>query len=388
MKDIKLRCSGLPQFMTCAPSELNPEGLVQVYTEVPAAELGTLVHEFAQRIVDTGEYNVEELIARKPEDMERAELLIRNFFTVYSEARTVLTKPQTEVYAEAVLFEHIGNPPNAHRITITGHIDLCQIEPTVAHILDYKTGRVHDNHYHQIAGYARLAWEVAGKPDVYTVNVSVVYLEDLDITNYVFTADDLVKWSGEVVAKVSDTRYTVGKKCAYCAIQGSCPAYREYTQAAIRFLQSDNAQKGKVGWTDVEPEERGSLVDAMYVVDKGLGRVKDTMKNVLQGSPKDAALDLGHGVGYTKVVRTTEHLNTKRALPLLRQRYDQEHLDKVTEISLTDLLDLAASFAPKGQKQAEKDKLLRKLRSAGVIYTTKQERFERRPLKGKTDEQA
>lgn len=374
-KFLTLRSSGLPQFMTCAPSELNPDKLQEVFIEIEPAELGTLVHEFAQRIVETGEWSVDELQARRPDDMERAELLIRNFFTVWDEARQVMTAPQTEVFHEMVLVDN-----DTLQLKLSGHIDLCQIVSTDATILDYKTGRLHENHYHQIAGYAALAWDKAGRPAKYKVAVSVVYLEDLSITNYDFTAADLEKWLGEVVAKVSDTRYTVGKKCAFCKIQGSCPAYREYTSAAIRFFQSEDAQMGRVKWKDVEPAERGSLVDVMYVVSKGAERVKDSLKSVLQGSKKSAALDLGDGMGYTKVIRRENVLDTQKALPLLRRRFAQDLLDEITTIKLSDLLGLVAKHAAKGAKQKAKDEFLARLDAAGAIQVNETERFERRPL--------
>lgn len=367
---LKLRCSSLPNLMTCTPSTITPDGMVAVHNEVDAAGLGTLVHEFAQRIVDSGTYEQEQLKGRYPEDQARAEQLIRNFFTLWSEAKEILTAPQTEVYHETEL---------APGILLTGHIDLCQIEAEQTLILDYKTGRVHENHYHQIAGYAALAWDKAGRPGKYTVRVQVVYLEDLTATAYTFEAADLEAWVREVVAKLDDKRYIVSRKCAFCPVQGSCPAYREYTQAAIRFLQSDNAQKGKVKWMDVEPEERGSLLDVMYVVEQGIKRVKESLRSAMQGTEKDVRLDIGDNMVYTKVVRTELGLNTKRALPTLRQRFMPEILDEILKADLTDVLQLIGKYSPKNSKQTAKDAFLRKLKSVGAIFSIKRERFERRP---------
>lgn len=363
----------MPQFMTCAPSELNPGGFQEVHIEIEPAELGTLVHEFAERIVKTGEYSTEELKGRRPADMERAELLIGNFYTVWEEAKKTLDHPQVELYREATLVDN----DNA-KIILTGHIDLCQVGPQSALILDYKTGRLHDNHYHQLAGYAFLLWDYAGRPAEYIVNVSVVYLEDLSITNYSFSANDLRKWQAEVVEHSGDTRYTVGKKCAFCKIQGSCPAYREYTQAAIRFFKSDDAQKGRVSWVEADPEERGSLVDVMYVVSKGADRVKDSLKAALQGKKGEASLDLGGGTAYSKIVRKEKVLLTGKALPLLRQRFREDLVDGMTTIKLSDVLELVASFAPPRGKSKAKEEFLAKLIAAGAVVEVEKERFERR----------
>lgn len=370
---VKLRASGLPQFLSCGPSELNPEGFQEVFTENDAAGTGTLVHEFADRIVKTGEYDVAELRKRRADSLPRIETLISNFYKVWEEAQLTITKPQTEVFNEVVLYDTADL-----KIILTGHIDLCQIGPKQAIILDYKTGRLHDDHYHQIAGYAYLAWDRAGGPVAYRVDVAVVYLEDNSVTNYTFTAADLQKWAGEVVAKVGDTRYTVGKKCAFCKIQGSCPAYREYTQAAIKFFQSDKAQRGAVSWMDVAPEERGSLVDAMYVTQKGIERVKDSLKFVMASAKSGTSLDLGKGMEYTKIIREYEGLDTKKALPVLRERYDSKFIDNLVSITLADVLDLAASFVIPARKAKEKERLKKRLQSVGAIYTGKSSRFERR----------
>lgn len=377
MQQIKtLRASGLPQLMACGPSETNPDRLQEVFIEIDASETGTLVHEFAQRIVVSGEYDVEELRKRRPNDLARAETLITNFFEVWKEAQFTITTPVTELHHVATLLDATEG-----KLMLSGHIDLCQFGPKNAIILDYKTGRLHDDHYHQVAGYAYLLWDKAGRPVAYKVDVAVVYLEDLAVTNYQFTGRELAKWRDEVVAKVSDTRYTVGKKCAFCKIQGSCPAYREYTQAAIKFFQSDDAQKGRVGWIDVDPEERGSLVDVMYVVGKGIERVKDSLKSALGGRKGNQALDLGKGMEYSKTVRTYEGLNTQAALPILRERFDQQHIDGVVQIELADALNLAAKFAKAGKKVEAKEKLKEKLKAGGAIYSGTTDRFERRPKK-------
>ena len=364
----------MPQFMACAPSELNPEKFQEVFIEIEPAEVGTLVHEFAQRIVDTGEYSVEEIKARRPEDIDRALLLISNFFTLWNEAKLTMTSPKTELFHQVKLVD-----TDELELNLSGHIDLSQIDPDRAIILDYKSGRLHENHYHQIAAYAFLAWDYAGKPSRYEVHVAVTYLEDLAVTNYSFTAEDLTKWRAEVVAHVGDTRYTIGKKCAFCKIQGSCPAYREYTQQAVNFLKSDDAQKGKVGWMDVEPAERGSLVDAMYVVKKGMERVEISLKSALSGKDGNNQIDLGNGYVYRKTTRDEKVLNSKAALPILRTRFDQSHLDTITSYSLDDVLDLAAKFAPRGKKEKAREELLALLVESNAVTIVKKERHERRP---------
>lgn len=366
--------------MVCSPSVLNPEGFVAVETDNTAASMGTALHSFFERIVFSGEYDLEEVKAKFPTEQERALQLVTNFFAIWEKAKTTMTSPKVELAATATIYES-----EDLQIKLTGHIDLCQVGPTSALILDYKTGRVHEDHYHQIAGYAYLLWDYAGRPDVYHVAVAVVYLEDNTIQNYSFTSAQLREWAKQVAEKVNDQRYIVNRKCGYCKIAGACPAYREDREFTFNFLASDDAQKGRVSWSELEPEERGRLLDRLYVFKRGHDRVMQSLNSAMQGKKPGESdrLDIGKGMVYEKVTTVKRRLNTRVALPVLRQRFRDDVLEPIVQVDLDAVLDLAAKYAPRGKKELTRKEWLAKLTEIGAIVEETSDRFQRRPANEK-----
>jgi CRISPR/Cas system-associated exonuclease Cas4 (RecB family) len=209
----------MPMFMTCTNAVLNPDQLQRIETENETSLLGTLVHGLSENLVKLGSYDILTLKQRlNEEDYERAHLLMHNFLGIWREASQYMIEPQTELALEAEL----------SHFHLTGNIDAVSFNSDKTFILDYKTGRQHEDHYHQMAGYAYLAWAKQGKPTPHVVYVTTVYLEDKAVTPYTFTAEDLVAWEKEVAKQLMQQRYTAGRKCAFCTLQDSCPAYRSF----------------------------------------------------------------------------------------------------------------------------------------------------------------
>lgn len=358
----------MPDLMVCTPSVTNPEKFIEVEHDQPSARLGTAIHDFAQRIVETGEYSIRDINARYPDDAARIAVLVDNFAKVWRTARPRMPKPQTELAFSVQLSEEV---------TLTGHIDLAQIDPTTALILDYKTGRIHDNHYHQVAAYAFGAWDKAGRPDNYTVSVCVVYLEDLNVSNYDFDSDSLKRWRGEVLDKLKDLRYTVSRKCAFCSIQGSCPAYKEYMRSAMAYFSSTDALPMKAKWSD-DPAERGKFMDRLYVLKKGIQNVERALQFWMVGKHL-SELDMGDGTVYTQVAHKEEVLKPVKALPVLKERFDRDLLEAIAVYPLSKVLELIAKFAPTGKKLKSRAEFKDKLIAADAIGVTKRYWYERRP---------
>jgi hypothetical protein len=378
-RTIILRCSSLPMLTTCAPSVLNPEEWPRIRRETEAADVGTAVHAVCQKAVETGELNAELVIAQYPHEADRIRTLVNNFVAVWDNARTVITRPQCELELHATLIE-----TPALTIRLTGHIDVCQIGTNESYILDYKTGRSHEVHYDQAVGYAYLLWDHAGRPDVYAVHIAVAYLEDNTIQNYTVSADDLKVWRAKIHGKVIDPQYVVGRKCGVCELNASCPTHKADLQYALDFLATDEAQKGKLSWVSMEPEERGALLDRLYVVRRGLERVELSLKLAMAGAHKKVQrLDIGNGMVYERVRTYRRRVDGATAYRVLSRRFDTSVLAQITEYKLEDILDLAAKYAPRNKKQQAREDLLNKLIQAGAVYTEEVERYQRRPANEK-----
>lgn len=364
---IRVRSSSLPYLMTCTPSVIHPEGAVPVEGENETALLGTLVHALCETVVETGEYDVQTLQQRLSDaDYGRAMMLFTNFLDVWNQARKFMVDPKVEWYGEATL-------DIPEELRVTGHIDVHQAYDDRAYVMDYKTGRQHENHYHQMAAYAFLIWNAQHRPFPYTVYVTAVYLEDKTTQSYTFTPDSLNKWAAEVVQKVGDRRFVVGRKCSFCTIQGSCEAYRTYVSGAIGAIEGGPWGDVKV-WERMEPEDRGQLADAIYVAEKAIDRAKFGLRMAVR---KQGALDLGKGQQYELIDQTERGVDAGKARKVLAKVLPE--WEAHARFRLDDLLTEYARRAPRGEKGKYKKELLDKLADAGAIITATSTKMYRRP---------
>lgn len=364
-----VRASSLPLAVICPNAVLNPDNLIRAEEHVPAAYLGTLIHRQLELLVDTGEYDSDGLKQRLDEaDFDRAEALIHNFSVVWREAKKHMPEPQSERYLTA----------DFDGFSLSGHIDLSYVDTDnlTAYIIDYKTGRVHDDHYHQMAAYAALLWAEEGKflPG-FEVHVSAIYLEDNSVTPYTFTGAQLQEWSNEVRDLLSQNRYSVSRKCGTCSLAESCPAWNQYARNSIAAFLGEDGPAPK--WVDLPAEKRGDVMDRVYVVEKAISRIKASLKSAVE---KHGSLATGDGKEYTLLPHVYRSLNTQRALPILRKRLGDETVSELAEINLTQAVTRFVNKTKKGGRAKARRDLLEELEQAGAIVMDEQVRMYRRPV--------
>jgi RecB family exonuclease len=362
--------------MTCTPAVLNPDGLQVVESENETATLGTLVHGLCEELVKTGAVDLEAVKNRvTPEEYERAASLFNNFLTVWRQASRYIPNPITEQAFSA----------GVATWTLTGHIDCYSFNVAEgrAFVLDYKTGRTHEDHYHQMAAYAYLVWDAKALVEPFTAHVSAVYLEDNSVHPYTFTADDLKKWANEVTAKLDDLRYTTGRKCALCTLQDTCPAYRVYARNALAVLSGIGGNETP-GWWGMSPNDRGKLVDQMYAVDKALDRARLSLRNEVKAK---GSVDIGGGKEYALVESEDRVIDVEKAIPILAKRIGAATVHRNSRLPLDSVLTAYAAKAAKGQKGRARKELLEELEAAGAVQKIKSTRMWRRPKGEKTLEE-
>lgn len=361
-----IRSSSLPMLMTCAPAVLNPDGLQVVEQENDTALLGTLVHGLCEKLVATGSYDLGQLRQRLNDaDFTRASILFNNFLALWRVASVHMRRPEVE-QAFNVELSHCF---------LTGHIDCRHVDASRAFILDYKTGRQHEDHQHQMAAYAYGTWAHAGKPETYTVYVTSVYLEDNAVKPYEFTTAQLLEWEQEVAVKLMDMRYTAGRKCAFCTLQDTCPAYAVYGANARAFLLA-NPNIPAPTWEAMTPDDRGALVDAMYVLEKSIDRVKLGLRNLVKSA---GSLDVGAGKEYALVETSERQIDVAKAMPILIARIGKLAVARNSRLPLEDVLQEFSFKAAKGKKTQARKELFEELDAAGAIIRTKSTRMWRRP---------
>jgi hypothetical protein len=362
--------------MTCTNSVIHPEGMIPVEGDNETARLGTMVHALAESVVRTGEYDLTPLRNELSDsDFARAMMLTANWLDVWSRIKPFMTDPVVEKYLECTV-QYKGEP-----VTLTGHIDVHQAYSDRAFIVDYKTGRQHENHYHQMAGYAYLVWADQGYPADYTLYVTAVYLEDKTTQSYTFTADSINAWSLELLAKVEDRRFVVGRKCAFCLVQGSCEAYRSYVGGSIAALSA--APHDLKQWEEMDAVDRGELADRMYVVEKAIERAKLGLR---QSVRKRGSLDMGKGYQYELVESEERGVNASKAVKVLKRNLPD--WEKHARFRLDDILVAYTRNVPRGEKGRAKAALLAELEKAGAIFTAKSTKMYRRPKNEKVLDEA
>jgi CRISPR/Cas system-associated exonuclease Cas4 (RecB family) len=360
-----IRSSALPMFMACNPAVLNPDRLASIETENETSLLGNLVHDVCENLVATGEITLAPLKQRLSEaDFDRASVLTSNFLAVWREAKKVMLNP----VLEAAFSVDLGGA------IITGHIDNYHLDPLRAFILDYKTGRQHEDHYHQMAAYAFGVWDTAGRPENFTIYVTVVYLEDNTVKPYEFTPSLLLAWAEEINEQVKNSRYTVGRKCAFCTLQDTCPAWSVYGRNARQMLLA--ADKQLPAWDNLTPEDRGDIVDALYVLDKAKDRVRLNLRNNVQSK---GPMDLGHGKEYVLLEQEEKQLNLAKALPILEKRIGKGNVSSLSKMPLDSALAAYAGKAAKGKKTVARNELFAELDAAGAIVRVATTKLWRRP---------
>lgn len=356
-KKFDLRCSSLPLFFSCTQALLNTEKLTPVRVENGLENLGTYIHEAIQRAVETGEINLSKIERMMPGEAERAHALFNNGIKVVQQAKLDMENPQFEA---EVKFE-------TEKYLVTGHVDILDMQPTRAFVVDFKTGRTRDDHYHQMAGYAVGAWTLAGRPDNYTVHIAYVYLEDGESTPFALTADDMRDWLRELDSK--GTQFTVNRRCVYCPLHDSCKTFRTYVKGAVSFL-TDTASVPE-SLAEMDGTTRSKLATVMKVASDSVDRIRSYIKNeAIKSGGGD--MDLGNGNKFTLVRSKRNMLLTQKALPILAKYVTAKDIAKASTLSLSSLLT-AASMRAKGPMRAIlREELAKALEKGGAILTTEQ----------------
>lgn len=388
----RVRCSTLPLFMACTHSVLNPEGFPEVRPYNDAAELGTGVHGVMERLLLHGEVNAEQLYLEFPDERKRIDQLITNIIEIWESASKVMKKPVVEEYLEAEI---------APGLTLTGHIDVHSVDhpgkqgTVTAYVLDYKTGRVHDEHYHQLMGYAYLVWDKLGRPDGYQCYMSAAYAEDKSIHPYYAHAEDLKLWAERVAKRVTDPAehlYSPSRKCAYCPLLGSCKAANEFVAGAARVITQGHISQ--TGLADMTPEQIEEVDSARKVLSTAIDRWRMGIRNYVERH--NSPLPLGSSHQYELVERPMgTKVDTAKAIPVLvefglfdrqlakelkRKEKAGELLTDGLQVTLTQVTKAYADRAARGRKTEAKRELIQALRDAGALEEITVRRLERRPI--------
>lgn len=356
---ISLRCSGLPLLFLC-PQSANDD--LRVSTANDASALGSAAHEAMESVVYGRAVDTAGIARRWSVDEDELGVMVHFGRVAWKELSPSFPDPETEVEVST----HTFQVP----FGMTGHIDLVSISPDRkrASILDYKTGRIDGDYFHQLAGYA--ACLILGQGFDH-ITASVVWLRDQDVETYVFTVQDIEAWMLRLISVLSQRNgeYRTGSHCAYCPRSHSCPAIAASGRAAVAMFGREDMSAESMAATlqEMPPADRVKLYRQAKLVEELAKSAKAAVRlNVIQNG---GVLDAGDGRELRIVEENGKRvINTLGAWPII-ESLDLSDIESATilTISAAELDDVVANKAGNGNGAAARRELAIKLEDAGAL---------------------
>lgn len=358
MTPLHLRCSFLPTAFAC-PGSVHGPGL-RIEQTNDAATLGTAAHAVLADICTGDLEAVPDLTPYAnryglgADEVKELSMLCWTGLKAWSEIKPTFG-PDIEAEVE------LGHTTNGYRLT--GHIDLLGEDAQTARIVDWKSGRLDVDHYHQMAGYAALTMD---RCPCESVVCAVVLLREQSYRLYRFTRPEIEAWWDELLSRVVqwDGRYCVGPQCRYCPRRASCEARTAMVRSSVGELLS---------YEGIVPADRTEL--APRVLDL-YHRVK-TIKAAVEAFDEWLRTEINANgpvvTGESRlemVEQKRDNIDPLTAWPTLEAALTTEELARATKVSKTAILQAISDKAPRGQKKLAKDELMRKLEEAGAVSQT------------------
>jgi len=351
---LKVRASSAGRIMQCGPSAIPPK--VPIDSTGPGAELGSLVHEMAAKIIVSHNNPVEPAqIARYTEgrDVNRAdiELLLGNAYEAWKELRAGLPHPVVEQATECEL---------APGVMLTGHADVIDIEPPVVHIIDWKSGHKAEliDYSHQMKAYAWLALQryAVGK-EARTV---LVWLRDRSYTEHRFRLEQLTDWAHDLAARIAEPDsfpYSPGEACQYCPRQHECPARLTYARTALELVANTKPE------TPLAPVDVIRLYRGLQYYDKLSADCRKMLRQQIANTGPVQA----DGCTLTLSVAKKQVIDPRAAWEVMARHLTMDEIAKVVKITKGELIKQVRAKAARGTKDAIEMMFVDELWSAGAV---------------------
>ena len=362
---MNFRCSALPRIFTCPASSKAPEILID--SSSPEAVMGTAVHEAMKYIVENNGGRFPDVTAighrHKVDDLDTFNYLCWSGWNMWKKLQPFIDEPKCEV--------QMSQGPKDDPV-LTGTADIIGKTPDGdLVILDWKTGHVQADAYHQLMGYLWLATYGTGIPENSKIITVWVRSGDYEVTDV--SKKDLIDWGFEFSDLVlgKDT-YNPGQACTYCPLANECPARSQLVKATMSDFLDINFDHRLETTT---PEDLALLKPKVDLLSKAIDRYKAVLRSKVQ---EVGAISLGDG----REIRLQEEnrqtvkladcwgylchvLGVKDADGLFKK------LGSKLKISKSAILDLATEDAIKGTKARIKREILEELgRQGGLITST------------------
>ncbi len=366
----QFRASSMPLAFACPGSQYG-EDEIKIDTANPAADLGLATHAVLRDLVASGSDQLPEDLTEYADrfdlpDTDELRMLVFFGLRALGEIRAGI---KGEILVEVELASESLDPP----AILTGHLDAYAPGNEIAILLDYKSGRLDLNHYHQFASYAWLAWN-DGNAD--KIVVYAILLRDQTYRKYTFTPAKMAAWWQEFQERIVrwDGKFTVGGHCRFCPRQAACPARTAMVRSTVTELldlanpavdpavttrEEYAATRKELAWRNLD------LFRRVKVIESAVEQFKDWLKaDISLNGPMtvgDVTLQLDQ--------RERQTIDAEKAWPILTARLTDDDLAPAVTISKGKLLDTIASYAQRGQKGKARQEIMELLRAAEAITT-------------------
>jgi len=348
---IHLRCSGLPLLFACRQAI---EGDLHVSERNEAADLGNATHEAAEAMVAGLALDLDALAKRwscNRDELGRLVWYARKAWEVLAPSF-----PDDEEHSR-LAESAVGCTGDG--FTLTGHLDMHIISSDgEARIVDWKSGRVDRDYYHQLAGYAAC---LLADPNINKVTASVVWLRDQEIESYTIDRKIIGQWIDRLKVQLSRKGYTTGRHCEHCPRSHSCPAVLAKAREGIATFGGDAATLAELPSSKVVELYRA----AKLVAKAAESAVSSIRLHVILTGEQDS----GDGMAL-KVVEENggRDIDVNKAWDIVHGRLKSDDaMASVLNISATALDEAVAKAAGKGAGAAAKRDLAAELEAAGAV---------------------
>lgn len=352
---LHLRCSSLPIAFRCPGSVRTGPLVIDEANE--AGAMGTAAHEAHAHMVTHGLVDwdgVAELARRHDVDAGELRSLLGLGQLLWEQVNVSFPNASAEVS-----MAHADDD-----FVLTGTADVIGISAGVAHIGDWKDGRVDSDYAQQLLGYAFLA--LASHPELERAEAGILWVRETEYEHHSMTVEQASHWLARLRAEVVkwDGTFRPGNHCAHCRRAHECPARRAIVRRDVEAIAGMNLDEQAIA--ALTPAQRIDLVikarAVAQIAERFIGAIKaDVAKNGAVNAD-----------GKTLTLMKSERRSVRawEAFPVLQERLDDSEMAQVTTISLSKAEELVRKKAPPRKGAQAVRELNMALEEASAIATS------------------
>lgn len=346
----KVRSSSAPLLMICPQSD---RGELDIDVDNDMGRMGDACHEaMAEWVRSTTMPDIERLCqVHRIEGSEKELAMLCGYGrAAWAELSDKFPAPVVEQALEAKLSDEL---------ILTGHSDLYSLQSDHVRVLDWKSGRVRTNFYHQMASYGVLTTRSLG---VTSAKVTTVWLRYGEHETHNVQPHQLDRTIDDLHSAIKSETYSTGDHCCNCKRFGECKAQRQLVHGALGMV-------GELGEGYSPRDNAGKLHIAfggLKSAQRAYERLRVSIRSDIERNNDEPILV--QGGEFSLIPKCRKKLVDPRIWgPIATEYITQDQLADCMGKGLTALKTAVGANAERGQKGKRIAELIEKLESAGCI---------------------